>query len=1025
MKVEKKTDGGGFFDFFTRKKTEIERVWDNHVEKREVFIKELTLIIEARKATCKDREANATRKALNQLKKSAKSKNTTQFPKDLDTLKHIVDKWDDRVISYAKELGETCGSFRIVQRKSHLLLKIEERLDIEKRIENGIKALSNADASQDLSGHVASVTTLINTPSARINTTTTIGNPVYSSDYLLKPSSSAKIELLKERVRSNRHVSVTATVPNTTLYKVTPVLHGPVVYSKPPPLFASQQIGVSTPSIISMQPSDLRYELERLKTKSDIAKMAASVSGQTSENSKIVSDYSRLNNSLRNEIEDMVKTAETKEELMRKREKARKENNEQLQKQLDDQIKEKAVLQEKKQKEIKVLEEERNKIQKDAEKEINDIKSKNTGLQRDIKKVHSAYEQATKVIQRQKNEEAAEKRRQQLEKEKLMAAHKKEIEELNRDAESRVAKVAALAEEKMKESEKRAEEAEKAKTKSEEEQRAAQKAKDDADAEAAAVTANLKELNEQLSKKKDAVEEKQQEEVEDMGDKMEEKAREIAKAQAEELESRMEDSRKKEGDNISPTDLGMGVTTDEDTAGSEDDEPEPVPLPQMSDFDFVVALKEFPDETKAFDDAAENFSKMLKDAGRDSLREYDTKHARVMSLSANNSEDKKGWLGARSKLVSALTSFQQITSVDELDKEIKEIEEAINRKEKMMSEGDVTRQSQRVKEQDILKLQVLEKMRKYIKNKEETANKLARAVYSKTTSDTSSVDEVMKANENTTRSVLGSRSGNVFTFQQLQASAKRDSDETPMVEKPSPWIKGRTLDEKSAAKSLIDMKNDKQDKQDSDDDYSGDSDGDKEEKDAEEEQKKIDEEEAKKAAQKEEKKAAEEEKKAAEEAKKAAEEAKKAAEEEAKKAAEEEAKKAAEEEANKAAEEEEKKAVDEQKSKVDRAIEESRDAMQNRADSASISAEQLIKRFEEMKKKSNRDRRPLNISTDSAAVDIDNPDADLSPRSASRQRAKEWRDKMKEQYSKETPKGGKSGKSRKRLLRKKRLTKRR
>merc|ERR1712072_1198406 len=332
-----------------------------------------------------------------------------------------------------------------------------------------------------------------------------------------------------------------------------------------------------------------------------------------------------------------------------------------------------------------------------------------------------------------------------------------------------------------------------------------------------------------------AVEEQQKEEVVDMGEKLEEKAREIAKAQAEELESRMEDSKKNEGDNISPKDLGMGVSTDEDAAASDDDEPEPSPLPRMSDFDFVVALKEFPDETKAFDDAAENFSKMLKDAGRDSLREYDTKHARVMSLSANNSEDKKGWLGARSKLVSALTSFQQITSVDELDKEIKEIEEAINRKEKMMSEGDVTRQSQRVKEQDILKLQVLEKMRKYIKSKEESANKLARAVYSRTTSDTSSVDEVMKANQNTTRSVLGSRSGNVFTFQQLQASAKRDSDETLMVEKPSPWIKGRTLDEKSAAKSLIDMKNDNQDKQDSDDDYSGDSDGDKEEKDAEEE----------------------------------------------------------------------------------------------------------------------------------------------------------------------------------------------
>ena len=202
MKVEKNINGGGFFDWFTRKKTEIERVWDNHIEKREVFINELSLIIKARNATCKDREANATRKALSQLKKSAKSKSTTQFPKDLDTLKHIVEKWDDRVISYAKELGETCGSFRIVQRKSHLLLKIEERLDIEKRIEDGIKTLSNADASQDLKAHVTSVTTLINTPSTSVSTLTTVsnGNPVYNSAYLMKPSTTPQIELLKERL---------------------------------------------------------------------------------------------------------------------------------------------------------------------------------------------------------------------------------------------------------------------------------------------------------------------------------------------------------------------------------------------------------------------------------------------------------------------------------------------------------------------------------------------------------------------------------------------------------------------------------------------------------------------------------------------------------------------------------------------------------------------------------------------------------------------------------------------------------
>ena len=182
----------------------------------------------------------------------------------MDTLKHIVEKWDDRVISYAKELGETCGSFRIVQRKSHLLLKIEERLDIEKRIEDGIKTLSNADASQDLKAHVTSVTTLINTPSTSVSTSTTVsnGNPVYNSAYLMKPSTTPQIELLKERLRSNRHLSVTASVPSASLYTNVLPVKSAVVYSKPPALFASPSIiGASSPSIISMQPSDLRLSL--------------------------------------------------------------------------------------------------------------------------------------------------------------------------------------------------------------------------------------------------------------------------------------------------------------------------------------------------------------------------------------------------------------------------------------------------------------------------------------------------------------------------------------------------------------------------------------------------------------------------------------------------------------------------------------------------------------------------------------------------------------------------------------------
>ena len=70
--------------------------------------------------------------SLNQLKKCEVKKYDT-ISKDFDTLKHIVDKWDDRNIM-PKNLVKP-RFFPDCTKKSHLLLKIEERLDIEKRIE--------------------------------------------------------------------------------------------------------------------------------------------------------------------------------------------------------------------------------------------------------------------------------------------------------------------------------------------------------------------------------------------------------------------------------------------------------------------------------------------------------------------------------------------------------------------------------------------------------------------------------------------------------------------------------------------------------------------------------------------------------------------------------------------------------------------------------------------------------------------------------------------------------------------------
>ncbi len=1016
MKVEKNINGGGFFDWFTRKKTEIERVWDNHIEKREVFINELSLIIKARNATCKDREANATRKALSQLKKSAKSKSTTQFPKDLDTLKHIVEKWDDRVISYAKELGETCGSFRIVQRKSHLLLKIEERLDIEKRIEDGIKTLSNADASQDLKAHVTSVTTLINTPSTSVSTSTTVsnGNPVYNSTYLMKPSTTPQIELLKERLRSNRHLSVTASVPSASLYTNVLPVKSAVVYSKPPTLFASPSIiGVSSPSIISMQPSDLRYEMERLSAQSKIAKIASANSD--SENAKIMRDYSKLNDNLRNEISDMIKTADTKDELMRKRQKAINDKNVELQKELDDKIKLAAEFQEKKQKEIQKLEDEKNKIKKDAEKEIKKVKESEGEAKKNVVEVEKYYEEKAENLKRQIQEKAAAERAALDENEKLKEQHQKEVDEFNKKREALEAAIKE-AEEKIKKADLAAEEAKKAKT--EEEKLAAQKKADEEKAAAAEKVADVKQQTEEVNELNKDLREKQESEISSQQEKTE-------KSLAEELAGLMSDNQLREGDNIKPSELGLKSSSDDDDdeETSSDDAQYAQSVQSISGEEFKKALKELSDEVEDFDNNSRNFSNMLKEAAESRIREYDAKHSRVMSISSSNSEDKKGWIGQRQKLVSALTKYQSLTSGDDLDKEINELNEAIKRRELLKSQGDVTRQSQRVKEQDVLKLAVLKEMKKHIQNKEEAANKLARAVYSKTVSDDSSIDEVMKANENTTRQVLGIRSGNVFTFQQLASSAKAKKEEEKKEELSTFPGQGRKLDEDAAANILLNMKKNNEDDKDSDEEYH-DARSESSELEAEEEQRKIDEAESEKIA----KKAAEEEaKKAAEEeAKKAAEEeAKKAAEEEAKKAAEEEAKKAAEEEAKKEAEEEAKKAAQEEakKAKIEKAKEDERKKMEIRANELASRSpklslrEQLLGEIQNFKTK--EDSEGTEIDRESTNLDDPEPSSESDAVAAARLRAKEYRDR---EFGK--PKGGKSGKSRKRLLIKKRLTKR-
>merc|ERR1712196_60945 len=164
-KLKKNTKkGAGIFDFFTKKKSAVDKAWEKLIEDRQEFNKELELRITSRKKVCKDEVAKSTKNSIKELKRTAKLKTSSDYIKTLKVYKGILEKWDDKVITYAKELGETCGSYRVAQRKSPMMEFVEKRLNKEIQIEKAMKNLDSTIKGEPnvLLSNIATLTDIIN-----------------------------------------------------------------------------------------------------------------------------------------------------------------------------------------------------------------------------------------------------------------------------------------------------------------------------------------------------------------------------------------------------------------------------------------------------------------------------------------------------------------------------------------------------------------------------------------------------------------------------------------------------------------------------------------------------------------------------------------------------------------------------------------------------------------------------------------------------------------------------------------------
>jgi hypothetical protein len=129
--TRRRAGGSLLSKFWTKKLSDKEKAWKSHIESRSPFMKDLKNQVAKREKVCGDALSKKVDPIMKKLKKSMKLAEVTKFVRDLDNLIEIIKKWDERVISYATDLGKTCGMFDVVEKKSDILVFISKRISYE------------------------------------------------------------------------------------------------------------------------------------------------------------------------------------------------------------------------------------------------------------------------------------------------------------------------------------------------------------------------------------------------------------------------------------------------------------------------------------------------------------------------------------------------------------------------------------------------------------------------------------------------------------------------------------------------------------------------------------------------------------------------------------------------------------------------------------------------------------------------------------------------------------------------------
>ena len=115
----------------SRKLSDKDKAWKAHVESRVPYMRDLKNKLDQREKVCGDKESKKAKSIMKNLTKASKLAEVSKFIKHLAELSKLIKEWDQRVITYATDLGKTCGMFTVVPEQSTIVKFIKERIDYE------------------------------------------------------------------------------------------------------------------------------------------------------------------------------------------------------------------------------------------------------------------------------------------------------------------------------------------------------------------------------------------------------------------------------------------------------------------------------------------------------------------------------------------------------------------------------------------------------------------------------------------------------------------------------------------------------------------------------------------------------------------------------------------------------------------------------------------------------------------------------------------------------------------------------